>query len=30
VFTGGNQWGGGAGQVERVDYDPNETGVRAN
>ena len=30
VFTGGNQWGAGAGQVERVDYDPNETGVRAN
>jgi outer membrane protein assembly factor BamE (lipoprotein component of BamABCDE complex) len=30
IFTGGNQWGAGAGQVERVDYDPNETGVRAN
>jgi len=30
VFTGGNQWGGGAGNVERVDYDPNENGVRTN
>jgi len=30
VFTGGNQWGGGAGQVERVDYDPNETGVKTD
>lgn len=30
VFTGGNQWGAGAGQVERVDYDPSETGVRTN
>jgi hypothetical protein len=28
VFTGGNQWGGGGGQVERVDYDPTETGIR--
>ncbi len=28
IFTGGNQWGGAAGQVERVDYDPTETGVR--
>lgn len=30
VFTGGNQWGAGAGHVERVDYDPNESGVRTN
>lgn len=30
LFTGGNQWGGGAGLVERVEYDPNETGVRAD
>ena len=30
VFTGGNQWGAGAGEVQRVDYDPNETGVRPN
>ena len=29
VFTGGNSWGGGGGKVERVDYDPTETGVRA-
>jgi hypothetical protein len=28
VFTGGNQWGGGGGQVERIDYDPTETGIR--
>jgi outer membrane protein assembly factor BamE (lipoprotein component of BamABCDE complex) len=30
LFTGGNQWGAGAGEVQRVDYDPSETGVRAN
>ena len=30
VFTGGNIFGGGGGHVERVDYDPNETGVRVN
>src|SRR5438477_9350625 len=30
VFTGGNQWGAGSGAVERVDYDPSETGVRTN
>jgi outer membrane protein assembly factor BamE (lipoprotein component of BamABCDE complex) len=30
LFTGGNQWGAGAGDVQRVDYDPSETGVRAN
>jgi len=30
VFTGGNVFGGGGGHVERVDYDPNETGVRTN
>jgi outer membrane protein assembly factor BamE (lipoprotein component of BamABCDE complex) len=30
VFTGGNVFGGGGGQVERVDYDPTETGVRTN
>jgi len=30
VFTGGNQWGGGAGNVERVEYDPTETGIRTN
>lgn len=28
VFTGGNVFGGGGGRVTRVDYDPNETGVR--
>ena len=30
VFTGGNVFGGGGGHVERVDYDPNETGIRTN
>lgn len=30
VFSGGNVFGGGGGQVQRVDYDPNETGVRVN
>jgi|SRR5215468_10056446 len=30
VFNGGNVFGGGGGHVERVDYDPNETGVRTN
>jgi hypothetical protein len=30
VFSGGNVFGGGGGQVERIDYDPNETGVRVN
>ena len=30
VFTGGNVFGGGGGHVERIDYDPNETGIRAN
>ncbi len=29
VFTGGNVFGGAGGHVERVDYDPTETGVRA-
>ena len=28
VFTGGNVFGGGGGAVQRVDYDPSETGVR--
>jgi hypothetical protein len=28
VFTGGNVFGGGGGRVNRVDYDPAETGVR--
>jgi hypothetical protein len=28
VFTGGNVFGGGGGQVMRVDYDPSETGLR--
>jgi hypothetical protein len=28
VFTGGNVFGGGGGRVNRVDYDPSETGVR--
>jgi len=28
VFNGGNVFGGGGGTVNRVDYDPNETGVR--
>ena len=28
VFTGGNAFGGGGGNVLRVDYDPNETGQR--
>lgn len=28
VFTGGNVFGGGGGKVQRVDYDPSETGVR--
>lgn len=27
VFTGGNVFGGGGGNVIRVDYDPSETGV---
>lgn len=26
VFTGGNVFGGGGGEVVRVDYDPNESG----
>jgi outer membrane protein assembly factor BamE (lipoprotein component of BamABCDE complex) len=26
IFTGGNVFGGGGGHVERVDYDPSETG----
>ena len=30
VFSGGNVFGGGGGRVERVDYDPNETGIRVN
>jgi len=30
VFTGGNVFGGAGGHVERIDYDPNETGVRVN
>lgn len=30
VFSGGNVFGGGGGRVIRVDYDPNETGVRVN
>ncbi len=30
VFTGGNVFGGGGGQVQRVDYDPSETGIRVN
>jgi len=28
VFTGGNVFGGGGGRVNRIDYDPSETGVR--
>jgi hypothetical protein len=28
IFTGGNVFGGNAGKVKRVDYDPSETGVR--
>lgn len=28
VFTGGNVFGGGGGEVLRIDYDPNEDGVR--
>jgi hypothetical protein len=28
LFTGGNVFGGGAGKVQRVEYDPSETGVR--
>lgn len=28
IFTGGNVFGGGGGAVQRVDYDPSETGVR--
>ncbi|MEO8602904.1 MAG: hypothetical protein ABI629_10035 [bacterium] len=28
VFTGGNVFGGGGGHVNRVDYDPSETGIR--
>jgi hypothetical protein len=27
VFSGGNKWGGGGGNVIRVDYDPSEPGV---
>jgi hypothetical protein len=30
VFDGGNVFGGGGGHVNRVDYDPNETGIRNN
>ena len=30
VFAGGNVFGGGGGRVNRVDYDPNETGIRTN
>jgi hypothetical protein len=30
VFSGGNVFGGGGGRVIRIDYDPNETGVRVN
>ncbi len=30
VFNDGNVFGGGGGHVERVDYDPSETGIRAN
>lgn len=30
VFTGGNVFGGGGGHVNRVDYDPTETGIRVN
>jgi hypothetical protein len=29
VFSGGNVFGGGGGRVNRIDYDPTETGVRA-
>jgi outer membrane protein assembly factor BamE (lipoprotein component of BamABCDE complex) len=28
VFAGGNIFGGGGGRVNRIDYDPSETGVR--
>jgi hypothetical protein len=28
VFSGGNVFGGGGGKVNRVDYDPKETGIR--
>ena len=28
VFTGGNVFGGGGGRVNRIDYDPTETGIR--
>jgi hypothetical protein len=30
IFTGGNVFGGGGGRVNRVDYDPTETGIRTN
>lgn len=30
VFAGGNVFGGGGGRVNRVDYDPSETGIRTN
>ena len=30
VFTGGNVFGGGGGRVNRIDYDPSETGIRVN
>ena len=30
VFTGGNVFGGGGGRVNRIDYDPTETGIRPN
>jgi outer membrane protein assembly factor BamE (lipoprotein component of BamABCDE complex) len=30
IFSGGNVFGGGGGRVNRVDYDPAETGVRVN
>jgi hypothetical protein len=29
IFMGGNQWGGGAGKVVRVEYDPSEDGDSA-
>jgi hypothetical protein len=28
VFSGGNVFGGGGGRVNRIDYDPSETGIR--
>lgn len=30
VFSGGNVFGGGGGRVNRIDYDPSETGIRTN